>query len=206
MTGALAVSLLSVLAAGATEKTGVEVPKDEKAYLERLQHGNQTEIQLGELGKKKAASAAVKEFAERMIVDHNAANQKVTTLASTLKLKLGEPNPTAVEKKCKEADKAAQAKLEALEGQAFDQAFMSHMVGAHDATLGKLIEGQKTFASGQVNSLITELLPKVSEHRDHAYKVLGQVKPAAGVGGSGSQQLPNREPLSPSAPSETKTY
>ncbi|MFP2906137.1 DUF4142 domain-containing protein [Pyxidicoccus sp. 3LFB2] len=155
------------------------IPKDEKAYLDTLHHANQMEVQLGQLAQQKGVSKGVKDYGARLVKDHQAADQKLMTYAQTKNLQLGEPQADDEFKKTmKNAEQAAMAKLQSLQGPAFDRAFLAHMVGHHDADVAKVMAGQTQFASNaELKGQLDSLLPTLKQHRDQAYRLLGQEKP-----------------------------
>ena len=173
--------------AGTAEYKGFEIPTDAKGMLERIHYANLQEIKQGELAQKTSQNPDVKAFAEQMIAQHKDADQKVQALAQTKKLKLADaPKPANdAEKKCVAADKANLEKLQALKGEAFDGAYMSGQLGAHDEVLGKLTAGkQATGADPEVGALVDELSQSVAQHRQHAYALLGKMAPGAAMGGT----------------------
>lgn len=183
---------LSAMAQGTTAKPSTQnlpkIPTEPKAYLERIQYGNQMEVQLSELARTKAVNPQVKEFASLMVTDHQNAMNKVTQVAERQKMKLGEPKPmNDMEKKSMAATKATMEMLQSLDGMAFDQVYMANIVQNHDKMLGKLAAGQQQFGTAEWASIIGELMPKVSQHRDEAYRILGTLKtPTSGMGTGGA--------------------
>jgi len=155
------------------------IPTDEKAYLESLHHANQMEVQLGQLAQQKGVSKGVKDFAAKLVKDHQAADQKLMTYAQTKNLQLGEPQTdNEFKKTMKNADHAAMAKLQSLQGPAFDRAFLAHMVGHHDEDVAKVMAGQQQFATNtELKGQLDALLPTLKQHRDQAHRLLGQEKP-----------------------------
>ena len=132
-----------------------------------------------------------------MIKDHTDADQKIQDLAKAQKLTLAEPKPANdVEKRAMAADKATLEKLQVLKGEAFDGCYMANQLGAHDATLGKLMAGKQALSgNAQLSSLVDDLIQSVSMHRQHAYTLLGKLSPAGSgtttsVGGSGGTMAP----------------
>ncbi|HEX8536251.1 MAG TPA: DUF4142 domain-containing protein, partial [Cystobacter sp.] len=175
--------------AGTAEYKGFVVPTDPKGLLERLHYVNQTEIKQAKLAQQNAASPEVKSFAEQMITEHTAADEKIMALAKTQNLKLADmPKPiNDVEKKALAADKASLEKLQSLKGEAFDGCYMTEQLGAHDSTLGKLAAGrQAAGASPELTALMDELTQSVAKHRQHAYALLGKLTPQPAAGGSGA--------------------
>lgn len=188
-------SLVALLAAGAVSAQSAKsspsmlIPKDEKGFAEVMHHMNQLEIRLGELAQRKGHSQAVKEYGQMMVADHTKADQELMAMAKTKGWKMGEPKaPNEVQKAEKAAHKANEAKLKALEGMAFDAAYMSLMVGDHDLAITKVAMATQQFAGSEMTPKLQAMLPVLQQHRQHAYTVLGQVKadPAAmGLGGTG---------------------
>ena len=169
---------------------GLTIPKDEKAFLERLHHANELELRLGKLAQEKAQSQQVKDYARMMVEHHTTADQELMQHAKTQKLTLGKPQPKGnAEVKMMAAHKATEAKLRALDGMAFDMAYMTAMLGDHDMTLTKVMLGEQQFtAKPELTQMLTKLRPQLTQHRDQAYQLLGQLKPgAAAVGGSGTE-------------------
>ncbi|MBZ4417554.1 DUF4142 domain-containing protein [Myxococcus sp. RHSTA-1-4] len=155
------------------------IPTDEKAYLEMLHHSQQMEVQLGQLAQQKGVSKGVKDYGARLVKDHQAADQKLLSYAQKKNLTLGEPKvDDDFHKTMKNADDAVMAKLQSLQGPAFDRAFLAHAVSDHDADVAKVMAGQQQFASNtELKGQLDSLLPTLKQHRDQAYKLLGQEKP-----------------------------
>jgi putative membrane protein len=177
---------------GIAEHRGFMVPTDEKAFFERLHYTHQMEIKQGQLAQQNASNPDVKSFAEMMVRDHTAADQRLMTLAQGRGMKLADmPKPVNdMEKKMVAADKANMEKLQALKGDAFDSCYMAIQVGEHDATLGKLMAGRQAFsANTELTTMVTELTPKVAQHRQQAYSVLGKLGQTMGVGGAGTDTM-----------------
>lgn len=176
---------------GAKEKLGFELPSEPKAFMERLHHSNQQEIELGKLAQQKAENPQVKQFGQMLVQQHQQLDQQLTRVAQQQNLKLAEKpsNLKRAEKTLMEASKATKQKLQTLEGKAFDQAFLATMVSNHDLGIAKAEAGLKKYSNNsQLASLLRESTPKLMQHRDQAYQLLGQVKSQpSGVGGAGME-------------------
>jgi putative membrane protein len=175
---------------GMAEFKGFMAPTEEKALLERLHYANQQEIMLGQLAMKNAQSPDVKAFADMMVKDHTAMDQKLMSYAKGKGMKLGD-TPKAMndmEKKMMAQDKATMEELQVLTGAAFDSCYMAGQVGDHDATLGRVMAAKQAMpsASGEMASMMQELMQKVPAHREQAWNILGKLDDAMGVGGSGA--------------------
>ena len=175
--------------AGQTNVNGAIVPSDEKALLERLHYANQQEIKQAQLALRNSQNADVKAFAEQMVQQHTAADQKLLAYAQTKKMKLADaPKPMDdAEKRAMAANKANLENLELLKDKAFDSAYLAVQLGAHDAVLAKIAAGNQAIdGDAQLSVLITEVTQNVAQHRQHVYALLGKTGPQGAVGGSGA--------------------
>ncbi|RKH10987.1 DUF4142 domain-containing protein [Corallococcus sp. CA047B] len=172
---------------GMLEYKGFMAPSDEKAFLERLHHINQTEILQAQLAQKNSQNPDVKSYADNMMKMHTDADQKLMTYATGKKLKLAEPKPMdEMERKVMAATKADTAKLEVLKGPPFDSCYMAGQVAAHDMAIGKVMAAQQGMgATGEMATMLTSLTQELPQHRKMAYDTLGKLSSAMGVGGSG---------------------
>jgi len=125
------------------------------------------EVELGKLAQEKGSSQSVKDFGAMMVKDHSAANEKLESLAASKNITLP-TGPSA-------ASKAEHAKLEALSGAAFDQAYIKAMVKGHEQTAELL---KKEMSSGQdedAKAFAQSILPTVESHLKEARAVESQV-------------------------------
>lgn len=155
------------------------VPADEKTFLEMLHHANQEEQELGQLAQQKGVSQGVKDFGARMVREHQQADETLMAYAKKKNLQLGEPQPQGnLGQTMKRASEATTAKLQALEGPVFDRAYLAAMVDDHDTDIAKVTSARQQFASNaELAGMLDALLPKLRQHRDAAYKLLGQEAP-----------------------------
>jgi putative membrane protein len=143
-----------------TDEAGVPVPDQRNntdiLFVELVGEGGLAEVALGELAVAKAAAPDVKQFAERMVADHGAANDKLAAIAEDA----GIPVPTELN-----AEHAAvRSQLEGLGGATFDLTYMRSQIVDHQKT-AQLLEWEIT--SGQHAALqrfAAEVLPAVLEH------------------------------------------
>jgi putative membrane protein len=101
-------------------------PMDQMFVRKALQ-GGMAEVQLGQLTLQKSNNDQVKQFAQRMIDDHTKLGEQMKPVAQ----QIGVSEPNGVSKK----DKATMAKMEALSGSAYDQAYIKDMVKDHKQDL-----------------------------------------------------------------------
>ncbi|MFY2560675.1 DUF4142 domain-containing protein [Corallococcus terminator] len=155
------------------------IPTDEKAFLEELHHANQMEVQMGKLAQKNGTSQAVKDFGARMEREHGKADENLLAYAKTKQLQLGEPKAdSSLAKTMQTAEHATMEKLQALQGPAFDRAYLAAMVGDHDVDIAKVMAGQQQFVDNTaLKAMLDNLLPQLQQHRQSAYRMLGQETP-----------------------------
>jgi putative membrane protein len=141
---------------------------------------NQVDIEAGELAKSKASGKDVKEFAQRMIIDHTAANRSATDLAKKLSLT---PKDNATSRSLAQGGEANRAALSKLTGAAFDHAYVDHEVAYHQQVLDAIDQVLSPNAkNAELKALIASVRPVIASHLQHAKQIqtqLGGGAPAA---------------------------
>jgi putative membrane protein len=110
----------------------------DKIFVKKALQGGMAEVQLGQLTLQKSNNDQVKQFAQHMIDDHTKLGEQMKPVAQ----QLGVSEPDGVSKK----DKATMAKLQALSGPAYDEAYIRDMVKDHKQDLSDF---QTEASSGQ---------------------------------------------------------
>jgi putative membrane protein len=106
-------------------KTGMgSLNSQDSKFLMDAAMGGLMEVELGRVAAQQASSAAVKQFGQRMVDDHSAANTELMSLATSKGVTL----PTALDEKHQEHV----TKLSAMSGADFDRAYMKMMVSDHN--------------------------------------------------------------------------
>jgi putative membrane protein len=95
----------------------------DKAFVKKALEGGMAEVQLGQIALQKSNNGEVKQFAQKMVDDHTKLGDQMKEVAQKLNVKV----PDSVSSK----DKALMAKLQALNGDSFDQAYIKDMVKDH---------------------------------------------------------------------------
>jgi putative membrane protein len=122
---------------GMQTAAGQPSPVD-RMFVSKAMQGGLAEVQLGQLTLQKTNNPQVKEFAQRMIDDHTKLNEQMKPVAQ----QLGVTVPDQISKN----DRKTIAKLQALSGSAYDQAYIKDMVKDHKQDLN---EFQMEASSGQ---------------------------------------------------------
>jgi putative membrane protein len=165
------------------------------AFLAQLRALNETEIALGELTVQKAASPAVKQYGEHMVRDHRQADQQLMDFARQRGLQiLTRLEPTnEVQTRLMSATEANKSKLSVLDAPLYDQAYLASQVANHDEAIQLVTLARQQYPD--LAPLLDGLLPKLREHRERAYQLLGQSQPQAQA--SQPQPQPAPQPAQP---------
>ena len=110
----------------------------DRMFVSKAMQGSIAEVQLAQLTLQKSSNDQVKQFAQRMIDDHTKLNEQMKPVAQ----QLGVTPPDQVSKN----DRKTMAKLQALSGSAYDQAYIKDMVKDHKQDLSQF---QMEASSGQ---------------------------------------------------------
>jgi putative membrane protein len=136
---------------------------------------NQVDIDAGRLAASKSGNKEVKEFAQRMVTDHEGVNKAATELVTRLKVK---PEANGTSNNLKQGGENTLKRLKALKGAEFDRAYVSNEVKYHQTVLDAL---DKTLIPGANNAELKALLVKVRpafvahlEHAKHLQSSLGK--------------------------------
>jgi len=136
-------------------------------FVREAASGNLMEIQLGQLAQNKASNPAVKQFAQRMVADHNNLENQLTSVASTGGQSF---TPTMDSRHQNQINK-----LQGLSGAEFDRNYMSLMIRAHQRDVTNFQTQSQSANSAQVRTLATNSLPVLQQHLSLAQQVGAQV-------------------------------
>jgi putative membrane protein len=132
------------------------------------------DIAAGKQALAKSKNKEVRAFAEEMVRDHTAVNDKALALVKKLGVK-PEDNPTS--QALQKGAAAEQAKLAKLSGPAFDKAYIDHEVAYHKQVNGALETTLIPSAhNAELKSLLQTGLKLFQEHETHAEQVAHDVK------------------------------
>jgi len=134
------------------------------------------EVNLGRLAEQRAANPQVKQFAARMVRDHNQANQQLLQMANQQGFR---PASTMDEQHTKLMEK-----LGKMQGSDFDSAYMKHQVEDHEQAVKLFEKASKEAKDQSLRNFAAQTLPVLREHLQMAKSIAGnQGKTAAGTEG-----------------------
>lgn len=145
---------------------------------------NQVDIDAGNLAIKKTKNPEVKKFAELMVTDHTAVNKGAVELVTKLKVT---PEETDASKALVSGGADNRAKLEKLDGAAFDKAYVDNEVAYHKAVIEVLTTQLIPSAqNAELKSTLVGVKPAFDAHLEHAEKLQATLEGGSGAAmGSG---------------------
>lgn len=150
-----------------TAALAADAPSPQKFLSNAMQDGL-AEVQVCKLAVEKSSNPAVKDFAHRMISDHSAVNDKLTTLAKSKNIKLPD-GPSA-------KDKATYELLKVAPGATFDKAFMEHNVSDHEKDIREFTKEAEGATDQDVKAFANDTLRTLKEHLKLARDIDQRVK------------------------------
>jgi len=156
---------LAIVANGKADGT----PPSDPQIVGIVVTANQIDIDASQLALEKAKSQQVRDFAQQMVTDHTALQKSVANLGAKLNVK---PEDSDTSRALKSQAKGTTAKLTALEGAAFDKAYLDNEVTFHqaviNATSSVLIPNAK---NAELKSALESAAPLFEGHLEHARKL-----------------------------------
>jgi putative membrane protein len=163
----IAVAVLALSAAPAFAQTTTPdktakptVSAADKTFATNVAMDGMAEVEIGKLAAEKAASDQVKQFAQRMVTDHQKAGDELKSMAQTKNITL----PTELGPK----HKALRARLEKLSGEAFDRAYMNEMVAGHRKAVTAFRTESNSGKDAELKQWAAKTLPTIEEHLKQA--------------------------------------
>jgi putative membrane protein len=162
----LSLAATFVTRADDTENRGQLTAKDFK-FVSDAAKGGMTEVSYGQLALAKAADPAVHDFAQRMVNDHQKANDELKALAA-------QKGATLPEMSAKLDEKTAEH-YKNLSGADFDKAYMKDMVSDHKKTVKMFQKEGEKGDDADLKNWVTKTLPVLQEHLQMAESVNANV-------------------------------
>jgi putative membrane protein len=123
-----------------------KISAEDQEFLTKALEAGAAEVQISQLALEKSLNEQLRGFAERMVQDHTAANQKLLSLAQ------GVSNTSQT--KLDQKHQAMLQQLSQLSGEEFDRQYMQEQVQDHQAAV-KLFGSEATQPSGPGRRIVT---------------------------------------------------
>jgi putative membrane protein len=156
-----------------TAAAAADAPTDPQIAHIAYTAGN-LDIAAGKQALAKSHNKAVRDFAQQMVRDHTAVNNKALALVKKLHVTPAD-NPTS--QALTKAAAAERAKLAKMSGAAFDREYVNNEVAYHKTVNGALENTLMPSAkNGELKSLLETGLTLFKEHQAHAEQVAKELK------------------------------
>jgi putative membrane protein len=153
---------------------GSSLDKGDVKFIEKAAYGGLAEVELGKLAQERAQSPNVKDFAARMVKDHQKGNEELKPIADAKGVAL----PTGPDKE----HQKDMEKLAKKSGVDFDKAYMDHMVKDHKKVVKEFQKAAKSAKDPDVKNFASKNLPTIEEHlrvaQDTEHAVKDSKKPS----------------------------
>jgi putative membrane protein len=143
----------------------------DRDWIEDQLEDGQAEINLARLATERATNPQVKEFAEMMVKDHQAAADELKQAASAANVQV---NPPA---ELDNDHKDLQEDLSKLSGRDFDRKYIDAMVDEHQEAVNEL-EKKTDSDNIEIRQWTSKTLPTVRQHLDRAKQIQDSLKQA----------------------------
>jgi len=153
----------ATMAFGQQSTTTKAVPASDAQFAKEAAQANLAEIKLGQLAEKNGSGATVKNFGQRMMTDHSAAQQKLEAAAAQDNIKL----PTAPNAQ----QQATYDQLSQLHGVKFDQAYAKDMVQDHTKDISTFKHEANDGHNTTIKNFASATLPTLQEHLRLAHQM-----------------------------------
>ena len=141
---------------------GQTTPAD-KMFVKKALQGGMAEVELGQLAQQKSSNDDVKQFGQKMVDDHTKLNDQMKPIAQQIGVKVPDGPSTK--------DKAVMTKLQALNGDAFDKAYMKDMVKDHKTDKMEFSNEAQNGSNPQVKDAASQGEKVISEHLQMAQQI-----------------------------------
>lgn len=129
----------------------------DQAFVAKAMEGNAAEVQLGQLAQEKSQSNDVKQFAQKMVSEHQ---QMTDKWFKPVAKQIGASEPKGPSKK----DKKLAEKLQGLSGQQFDTEYIQAMVKDHKQDLKDFQSEAQSAQDPNVKQIAQQGADVISKH------------------------------------------
>jgi putative membrane protein len=136
---------------------------EDRTFILEAAAGGLAEVELGRLASQNAARSEVKEFGQMMVTDHTKANDQLKKIAQAKSVDA----PHAL----KPEHKAMKDQLSKLSGEAFDRAYIQHMVKDHQEDVAHFRKESTEASDPDVKQFASATLPTLQKHLKRAQEI-----------------------------------
>lgn len=151
---------LAALCLAAASSFAVAADMDAEDFLNDASAQGVAEVHNATVAITKATSQDIKDFAQRMLDDHSAANQQLAQIAAGKDLQLADSATLMAKAKSKI--------LQLRSGESFDQAYANNQVKAHEQSVELYEKAAEGLGDAELKAFASEQLPTLREHLEQA--------------------------------------
>jgi len=148
-----------------------QLSRSDRKFIEDAAGDGMYEVQAGQLAASKAQSPDVKDFANKMVGDHEKANNELVQLANAKKVEL----PAAPSR----GKRHETEKLSKKSGGDFDRMFIDASIKDHEKDIKKFEKASGKVKDPQLKAWVDKTLPVLRDHLAMAQKLKGGAKKPA---------------------------
>jgi len=152
-------------AGGGPHSPGDTIPQADRMFVSQAGAANMAEVALGQLAESQGQSDAVRNFGNRMVIDHTDANVALNNLAGPLGLALAQ-QPTMLQEKTIDS-------LASMSGPSFDRHYGRIAVKDHEDAVRLFTEEASFGANPDLRTFAARMLPTLKQHLSMAHSLPG---------------------------------
>lgn len=156
---------------------GANAASDEE-FVKKAGQDGMAEVKMGELAQQRAQNQEVKEFAQRLVSEHQQANTELQQLAQTKGMKF--------EDKVDHKQRRTMSRLQKTNGQEFDQKFIEAVVREHKKDIKEFKKQAEKGKDADIKSWAQQTLPALEKHLQMAQQLQQKVAKGNQGGGQGA--------------------
>lgn len=146
-----------------TEQDQQRIEDDSRDFVKTAASSGRMEVELGKLAQEKAQDQQVKDFAQKLVNEHQQANNKLKNIASNQNIN--------VPQQMKDDHKNKVEDLREKSGQEFDKEYMDIVVNAHEDDISEFEDAQDDVKNQELKSWISSTLPNLRNHLEEAKRI-----------------------------------
>jgi putative membrane protein len=142
-----------------------QLSKADRKFIQDAAGDGMFEVEAGQLAASKAQSPDVKNFANKLVTDHQQANNELVQIANARKVELSAAPPRGKRHEIEKMGKKS--------GGDFDKSFLAQNIKDHEADIKKFEKAQGKVQDPELKGWIEKTLPHLREHLAMAQKLHG---------------------------------
>lgn len=124
----------------------------------KLQVINDLETRLGNLALQKTQNTEIRNFAQRLVRDHESSNSRLEEIASSASIEVED-------RQLSSKHQQIVSKLQGLSGAEFDRTFLNDMNQSHTESVEFLRKAERTSRTPELKEYLASLIPTIEQHR-----------------------------------------